>query len=629
MRTKILQKDHFTKDNKISQLHKGIGIAPRLYFVILALLAFMLISGVVVFQQNRNVHDAFEKILNEIPHERAIYDAQTTITDYIMPANDYLITGDPKERENNILLEKRVRTALEHCYMLARHEEKHLMELVEEDFGKIKRLSDEIFSFNVPFDRNLAGQIMKKMDKLAIDSRTHIRELLKMHDMHMASARLDAEKAWERSHRWMSGIFILAVVFGLTLITYISTSLLKPLKILDTSATNIASGDLSQLLVIERKGELTSLAESFNQMIISLRHQIETSKTILNAIADPVFTVDTNMNITYFSKACERLTGYSAQEAIGRECRDIFKSNICENLCAIKRSAREDRPVLNVEIEMKNKRAETVPIMASASSLKDWQGNIMGGCEVFRDISDWKRMTRELKETEQQLILSEKLAVLGRLASSVGHELRNPLAVIQNSAYYIKSKIAGDQTKLLKHLEIIENEIESSNKIIGDLLGFSRTKKAELAPIDLNSTINSSLHRMRIREDIKINRNLDPNLPIIMGDKDQIHQVLVNLIYNAEHAIGKSSGEITIGTQKKGKTVELIVQDSGCGIANEDMDKLFDPFFTTKAKGIGLGLAITKSIIEHQNGNIHVESRKGEGTTFIITFNLHPVTEID
>lgn len=627
MRTKRLQKDHFSKENKISHLHKGIGIAPRLYFVIIALLAFMLISGVVVFRQNRNVHDAFEKILNEIPHERAIYDAQTAITDYIMPANDYLITGDPTERENSIFLEKKVGTALNRCYTLAREAEKHLVELVQGDFNKIKRLSDEIFSFNVSTDRKLAGVIMKKMDKLAIDSRSHIRELLRMHDLHMESARYDAEQAWMSSHRWMAGIFFLALVFGLTLITYISTSILKPLKILDSSATKIAGGDLSELLVIERKGELTSLAESFNQMILSLRHQIETSKTILNAIADPVFTVDNNMTITYFSKACERLTGYSAEEALGRKCREIFKSNICENLCAIKRSAREDRPVLNVEIEMKNKRAQMVPIMASASSLKDWTGNIMGGCEVFRDISDWKRMTRELKEAEQQLILSEKLAVLGRLASSVGHELRNPLAVIQNSAYYLKSKVGVDQTKLLKHLEIIENEIESSNKIIGDLLGFSRTKKMELMPIDLNSTIESSLHRIRIREDIEIIRNLDPNLPKIIGDKDQIHQVLVNLIYNAEHAIGKSSGRITISTQKQGDHIQLLVQDTGCGIAPEDLDKLFDPFFTTKAKGIGLGLAITKSIIEYQNGNIDVDSTKGEGTAFIITFQTQPMND--
>jgi len=628
MRTKILQKDHFTKDSKISQLHKGIGIAPRLYFVILALLAFMLISGVVVFRQNRNVHDAFEKILNEIPHERAIYDAQTAITDHIMPANDYLITSDPKEMENSKVLEKRVGGALDHCYELARPAEKHLVELVETDFLKIKRLSDEIFSFNVGSDRRMAGEIMKRMDKLAIDSRDHIRELLKMHDQHMLLARLDAEQAWERSHRWQAGIFILAVVFGLSLISYISTSILKPLKILDTSATKIAGGDLSELLVIERKGELTSLAESYNQMIVSLRHQIETSKTILNAIADPVFTVDNNMTITYFSKACELLTGYTAHEAIGRKCREVFKSNICEDLCAIKRSARDDRPVLNVEIEMKNKQSEQVPIMASASSLKDWKGNIMGGCEVFRDISDWKRMTRELKETEQQLILSEKLAVLGRLASSVGHELRNPLAVIQNSAYFLKSRIGDDQPKLLKHLEIIENEIESSNKIIGDLLGFSRTKRPDLMPIDLNATIESSLHRVRIREDIEIMRNLDANLPRILGDKDQLHQVLVNLIYNAEHAIGKSCGEIRITTHKKGKSVELIVEDNGCGIDPEDMDKLFDPFFTTKAKGIGLGLAITKSIVEHQNGQIYVASDKGQGTTFTITFDSLPIEEI-
>jgi len=399
------------------------------------------------------------------------------------------------------------------------------------------------------------------------------------------------------------------------------------MRILDTSATRIAGGDLSELLVIERKGELTSLAESFNQMIISLRHQIETSKTILNAIADPVFTVDNNMTITYFSKACERLTGYSAQEALGRKCREVFKSNICEDLCAIKRSAREDRPILNVEIETKDKVGDTMPIMASASCLKDWKGNIMGGCEVFRDISDWKRMTRELKETEQQLILSEKLAVLGRLASSVGHELRNPLAVIQNSAYYLKSKVGHDQSKLLKHLEIIENEIESSNKIIGDLLGFSRRKKPDLAPLDLNATIDSSRHRIRVREDIDVERNLDASIPQIMGDKDQIHQVLVNLIYNAEHAIGKSSGRITITTQKKGNTVELSVSDTGCGIPQEDIDKVFDPFFTTKAKGIGLGLAITKSIIEHLNGRIELESTMGKGTTFTIIFAMEPVEE--
>ena len=149
-----------------------------------------------------------------------------------------------------------------------------------------------------------------------------------------------------------------------------------------------------------------------------------------------------------------------------------------------------------------------------------------------------------------------------------------------------------------------------------------------LMPIDLNATIESSLHRVRVREDIEIIRNLDSNLSRILGDKDQIHQVLVNLVYNAEHAIGKSSGQIKITTHRKGSSAELIIEDNGCGIDAEDMDKLFDPFFTTKAKGIGLGLAITKSIVEHQNGNIHVESIKGQGTTFTITFNSLPAEEM-
>ncbi|MBN2372391.1 PAS domain-containing protein [bacterium] len=620
MKNKVLKNDHFTRQENLPPMHKGPGIAPRLFFMIFALLTLMVISSLVAFWRNRTVHDAFEKILYEIPHERAINDVQTAITDYIMPANDYLITGDPVEILNRDILDEKVRLAFVECYRLARDDETPLVKRVEDDFIKIKNLSDEIFSFNVSTDRELAGKIMKNMDKLAIDSRIHVRDLLKMHDQHMASASYEAEQAWRSTRRWMTSMFFLALILGMGLATYISLSILRPLKILDTTATKIAGGDLSGALVIERKGELTSLAESFNQMIISLRHQIETSKTILNAIADPVFTVDNNMTITYFSNACERLTGFSAEEALGQRCRDIFKSNICENLCAIRRSARQDKPVLNVEIQMKNKESDTIPIMASASCLKDWKGNIMGGCEVFRDISDWKRMTKELKDAEQQLILSERLAVLGRLASSVGHELRNPLAVVQNSAYYLKSKIGEDQPKLIKHIHMIENEIDSANKIIEDLLGFSRTKKPELIPLYLNSTIESSLHRIRVREDVKIDLNLDPDIPNMMGDKNQLHQVLVNLISNAEHAIGKNSGQITITTKKRGENIELKISDTGCGIAEEDIGKLFDPFFTTKTKGIGLGLAITKSIIKNHKGKIDLTSVKGKGTDFIITF---------
>ena len=199
MKNKLLKNDHFTKEDNISPMHKGPGIAPRLFFMIFALLTLMVISSLVAFWRNRTVHDAFEKILYEIPHERAINDVQTAITDYIMPANDYLITADPIEIENRDILEEKVGLAFIECYRLARDAEKPLVKRVEDDFANIKDLSDEIFSFNASTDRELAGRIMKKMDKLAIDSRIHVRDLLKMHDLHMESAYYDAEQAWRSS----------------------------------------------------------------------------------------------------------------------------------------------------------------------------------------------------------------------------------------------------------------------------------------------------------------------------------------------------------------------------------------------------------------------------------------------
>jgi signal transduction histidine kinase len=263
--------------------------------------------------------------------------------------------------------------------------------------------------------------------------------------------------------------------------------------------------------------------------------------------------------------------------------------------------------------------------MASASSLKDERGEIMGGCEVFRDISEQKRMTRELKEAQEQLILSEKMAALGRLASSVSHELRNPLAVIQNSTYYLKNKIDSQDPKLQRHIEIIEHEIESSNKIISDLLGFCRTRKPALVHEDVNQVIVSSLSRIKLPANISINQDLAPDLPPLLIDRHQIHQVLVNLISNAEHAMQKRGGKILIATRPMGQgMVEIEITDHGHGISPPDLEKLFDPFFTTKATGIGLGLTITKSIIQNHEATIAVKSIVDQGSSFIIHF---PVRE--
>ncbi|MGA1874567.1 MAG: ATP-binding protein [bacterium] len=614
--------EHFSKDQDLRPCTRGIGITLRLFTLILALLLLMVISHLVSYRMNVRVTTSFENILKEIPHERAIYEIQTAITDYIMPANDFLITGDPAELKAAATLEKKCLVALDRCDQLARHEERSLIDRVRKDFDQIRFFSNQIMASDVQ-QREVAGKMMKKMDRLAVSTRSHIDELVKMHDLHMNKSRYAAEDAWRTANLWMIAIFIIATIVGLTIATYISLSILRPLKLLDDSAKRIAEGNLAELLHIDRKGEITSLANSFNQMILSLRHQIKTSKTILEAIADPIFTVDMAMNITYFSHACERLTGFTMNEVIGKKCYDIFQSDICEGRCAIKSSAVNGNPTYNVEVQIKAKDQKTIPIMASASSLKDEHDKIMGGCEIFRDISEQKRMIKELQEAQEQLIISEKMAALGRLASSVSHELRNPLAIIQNSTYYLKHKIGEQNPKFMKHIEIIEHEINGSNKIISELLGFCRTTKSELVPDDINRVIDSSLSRIQLQPTISIQKSLASDLPPVMLDDEQIHQVLVNLISNAEHAMMDTGGHIAITTRHKGGAVEVEITDQGCGIPPAHVEKIFDPFFTTKTKGIGLGLAITKSIIQNHNATITARSILGQGTSFIIIFPVN------
>jgi len=229
--------------------------------------------------------------------------------------------------------------------------------------------------------------------------------------------------------------------------------------------------------------------------------------------------------------------------------------------------------------------------------------------------------TKRLLEAQKKLVQSEKLAALGQLASSVGHELRNPLGVIKTAVYYIKSKIGQGNPKVLKHLRIIEKEINSSNKIITDLLDFSRTREPLLKLTNLNRLIEDILSVTQLPQNLKLIKNLSTNLPEIPIDEDQIRQIFINLTLNAIQAM-PDSGKLKIASRERMECIEVEFTDTGCGITKENLKRLFDPFFTTKPKGIGLGLAVVKRIIEKHNGSIQVKSKPGEGSTFTVKLPL-------
>ena len=232
----------------------------------------------------------------------------------------------------------------------------------------------------------------------------------------------------------------------------------------------------------------------------------------------------------------------------------------------------------------------------------------------------------ELKGAQEQLIRSEKLAAIGQLAGGVGHELRNPLGAIKNAVYYVrgkvaKSELAQKEPRVLEFINIIDEEISSSNKIISDLLGFSRVGKPAVSPTRIDKVIEDALSRVAIPENIELTEKLDSGLSVVEIDPDQIQQVLVNMVTNAVQAMPEG-GKLTVAARENAKFLDVEITDTGAGIPQESMARIFEPLFTTRAKGIGLGLAVSKSIIDRHGGQVEVKSKAGKGTTFNIKLPL-------
>lgn len=223
---------------------------------------------------------------------------------------------------------------------------------------------------------------------------------------------------------------------------------------------------------------------------------------------------------------------------------------------------------------------------------------------------------KKLEETQEQLLRSERLAVIGQLAASVGHELRNPLGVLQNSLYLLNLKLKDADEKVKKQVATMKRELARSNKIITDLLEFSRERELSFAPANLNHIIEEVLAKVEIPEGVGIVKELK-DIPIVMANGDQLQSVFVNLISNGVQAMPEG-GTLTVKTDQEDSFVEVRVSDTGIGIPRENFEKIFEPLFTTKTKGIGLGLAITRRFIENHGGTISVESNPSFGTSFSI-----------
>jgi signal transduction histidine kinase len=228
--------------------------------------------------------------------------------------------------------------------------------------------------------------------------------------------------------------------------------------------------------------------------------------------------------------------------------------------------------------------------------------------------------TQELRLAQEQLIRNEKLATMGQLAGSVAHELRNPLGVLSNAAYFLTITLTDADEKTQEYLGIIDSEVRKSQKIVSDLLSFSRVQKTQniqREDVLVTSLVHRALTEQPAPTTIEVSTEFSQNLPPVYVDPQQIQQVLANLVSNAYQAM-PDGGKLIIKTEVERDQVALSVIDNGTGISPENIDKLFEPLFTTKPKGIGLGLAVSKDLVEANGGSIEVKSDDGGGCTFTV-----------
>ena len=228
--------------------------------------------------------------------------------------------------------------------------------------------------------------------------------------------------------------------------------------------------------------------------------------------------------------------------------------------------------------------------------------------------------TKQLLDAQEELVRKEKLAVLGQVAGSVGHELRNPLGVMNNAVYFLQTVLTDADETTREYLEIIKNEIADAERIVSDLLDAVRSKPPQPEEVNIRELIDNTLRKLTVPSSITVELDIPATLPPLWVDVMQIQQVFRNLISNAVEAM-PDGGTLTISVieNRQEGTVTVSVQDSGVGMTPEQQNHLFQPLFTTKARGIGLGLVVVQNLTQANGGSVEVQSEPGKGTLFTIT----------
>ena len=389
------------------------------------------------------------------------------------------------------------------------------------------------------------------------------------------------------------------------------------------------------------------------------------SNQVIDIIDDMLFVVNTYNNIVLVNPAALKLLGYGKKDLLGKEVSVLFEEEAAKNIHSIHDLLKILTPGSG-KIRIKAKNGNYLDTSFSVTARSEKAGEISWIILVFNDIRELLKIEQDekskmnqlkkayadlentqlaslnimedldikskelaaayndLKEAQERLLQTEKMAAIGKLAGGVAHEINNPMTVILGYAQSVAKRL-DEKDPFYKPLKSIEREALRSKRLIDDLLTYSRTSKAMQEEMNVNKSIESALTLISALSKVKnieIVEELAGDLPLIWANKNQIQQIIINLCNNAMDAVleKKETGKVWIRTSWDKKLISIVIEDDGIGMDNETRKKIFVPFYTTKdvGKGTGLGLSLCYEIVQKHNGEILVESEPGKGAKFTV-----------
>jgi two-component system sensor histidine kinase HydH len=348
------------------------------------------------------------------------------------------------------------------------------------------------------------------------------------------------------------------------------------------------------------------LAQGYRSAQTSLSKVKAFSDSLVENMPIGLLAIDSEGTITSSNQTAESLLQLPPREIIGKKAVHILPVQLLELFEGLKLKS----GIVEKEIDFLSRDGKRIPLEVITTVLKEEDGTFWEHVILFRDLTEIRRLRQEIDR-------SHRLASLGRLAAGIAHEIRNPLSSIKGFATYFRERY-HDIPEDRKTADIMIQEVERLNRVIGQLLEFARPMNIRLKSTSLQTFIRRSLKMIENQaqeNNITISLNTDPDNEDSMIDPDRMSQVLLNLYFNAIDAMDDGGTlSITLTREDSGQVV-IIISDTGKGIEKKDMGKIFDPYFTTKPSGTGLGLAIVHRIVEAHHGEVTVESEPGIGTT--------------